>query len=151
MFGTDRGFVVQRYESISFLTARDQCQYQQCRQYVRHEHGDDLEGIVSMSGMSGNSGTRGWRFVPQRAASSSTGKTRESDGSRVTDVANKEEEFDRIAKDDPLFRKPVGAVEGTGWGMVIAAGLAIACIGMYSIAKEFVSTPKEQIVYEYVH
>ena len=87
------------------------------------------------------------RFVhtSPRAASKTTSDT---DGSRVTDIANQEEEFNRIAKDDPIFRKPVGAVEGTGWSLVIAAGFAVACIGMYSIAKEFVSTPKEQIVYE---
>ena len=72
-------------------------------------------------------------------------------GAKNDEVAEKQKEDDRIAHDDPLFRKPVGAVEGTGWSMVIAAGFAVAAIGVYSIGKEFVSTPKEQVVYEYVY
>ena len=69
---------------------------------------------------------------------------------RGDEVAEARAEEDRIAHDDPLFRKPVGAVEGTGWSLVISAGLAVACLGVYSIVKELVATPREQRVYEYV-
>ena len=148
--------------SINVLPASsNQCLCQRCKQCRCGRRDGILCGgdIISLTRLSttsvsavtaDSSAHRRFVHTSQRAASKSTTTTttNETDGSRVTDVAKQEEEFNRIAKDDPIFRKPVGAVEGTGWSLVIAAGLAVACIGMYSIAKEFVSTPKEQIVYE---
>eukprot|EP00898_Chlorokybus_atmophyticus_P004688 jgi/Chlat1/521/Chrsp103S00011 len=61
------------------------------------------------------------------------------------DLVSAEEEFDAIT--DKIPERPVTAVEGASWSIVILAALGIAAVTMWAVFKELVLEPTEYIIF----
>jgi hypothetical protein len=62
-----------------------------------------------------------------------------------TELQAAQDEYDAITDKIPV--KPVGVAEGTSYGLVILAALAVALGSAYAVASELLFEPKEMTVY----